>query len=301
MSHMDLLKKLREATLAPFGDCKKALAESSGDFDQALDWLRKNGAMVGTKKASRAATEGVIAAKTHEGFGTIVEIGCETDFVARSEPFQAFVEQALCVALHHSETSLENFLQHPLDPSASERSINECVLELAGRIGENIMVRHITSLSVNPGVVAAYIHQPCSGSFNMGKLGVLVALESEASPEALHELGQDLAMHIAFANPKCISTSEINPELLQKEEAFLLGQINEQSANSPAEVKEKMLLGRMKKFKDGIALEEQEWVRDGSKKVKDIVQERAQALGCSIRIAAFSMLKVGDHASHPDA
>jgi len=294
MSHMEVLKKLREATLAPFGDCKKALDESGGDFDAALDWLRKNGAMVGTKKASREANDGVIAADAQQGFGTILEIGCETDFVARSEPFQTFVEQALGMALAKSSACLDSFLQHPFVGDEGGRPVQECVLELAGRIGENIMIRRLTSLQVNPGVVVAYVHQPCAGSFKMGKIGVLVALESQANEEDLKELGKNLAMHVAFANPQCVAANDIDPSLLAKEEAFLKDQIAEQSAKTPAEVQKKMLIGRMKKFRESIALEEQEWVRDSSKRVKDVIQEKALDLNTPIRIAAFAITRLGD-------
>jgi elongation factor Ts len=289
------IKKLREETLAPFGDCKKALEESGGDMSLAVDWLRKKGCLVGAKKTSRLALDGAIAADCHHGFGVILEVSCETDFVARSEPFKGFAINVLNTALERKESDLENFMNQNLHNSSDDSlKIADLTLNLAGKIGENIVLRRLSAIHVNPGVVVSYIHQPFPEYPKIGKLGVLVGLESQAAESDLQELGKNLAMHIAFANPQYASAEEIPADVLDKEKRFLEGQIQEQSADRPLEVQAKMVEGRLRKFAESIALSEQDYIREPGKKVKDIVLEESKRLGHEIRVASFSYIKLGE-------
>lgn len=294
---MSILKQLREETLAPFGACKTALMESGGDLSAAMDWLRKNGVLVGAKKTDRLASEGAIAADCSKGFGALVEMSSETDFVARGDQFKGFVDVVLKVAMTRFETDLDQLLAHPFDSENHKKgTIGECVLEMAGTIGENIVLRRFVALNVNPGVVVSYIHQSFPDTPNIGKLGVLVALESEAEEAELKVLGKNLAMHIAFARPQCVCVEEVSPEALQKEKKFLEEQIQEQSGDRPAEVRMKMVEGRLRKFFETIVLEEQDYVCDSGKKVKDYLKEEGVRLGKPIRIAGFACAKLGEGA-----
>jgi elongation factor Ts len=292
---IDVLKQLREETLAPFGACKKALTESGGDLSLAMDWLRKNGALVGAKKTDRLASEGAIAADCVGGFGALIEISSETDFVARGDQFKGMVSSILGVAMARSEMAADRLLDHPFDSENHKRgTIGECILELAGTIGENIVLRRLAALNVDPGVVVSYIHQSFPGTPNIGTLGVLVALESEANEDELKDLGKNLAMQIAFTKPHCVSIDKVAPLVLEKEKKFLQDQIQEQSGDRPAEVQVKMVEGRLRKFFETIVLEEQDYVRDSEKTVKEFVKQEAERLGKPIRIAGFAYAKLGE-------
>ena len=293
---MDVLKQLREETLAPFGACKKALTESGGDLSAAMDWLRKNGVLVGGKKTDRLASEGAIAADCVGGFGALIEISSETDFVARGDRFKGLISSVLGVAMARSETAVDRLFEHPFDSKDHKRgTIGECVLELAGTIGENIVLRRLVALNVNPGVVVSYIHQSFPGTPNIGTLGVLVALESEANEDDLKALGKNLAMHIAFTRPHCVSINEVSPAVLEKEKKFLQDQIQEQSGDRPAEVQVKMVEGRLRKFFETIVLEEQDYGRDSGKTVKEFLKQEGERLGKSIRIVGFACAKLGEN------
>ena len=292
---MSALKQLREDTLAPFGACKTALMESGGDVSAAMDWLRKNGVLVGAKKTDRLASDGAIAADCHGGFGALVEVSSETDFVARGDPFKGLVSSILKVAMARCEVDLDRLISHPFDGENNKTgTVGESVLELAGTIGENIVLRQLVALNVEPGVVVSYIHQSFPDAPNVGKLGVLVALESEADEADLKVLGKNLAMHIAFAKPQCVRIDEVSPDVLEKEKTFLEGQIQEQSGDKPSDVRNKMVEGRLRKFFETIVLEEQDYVCDSGKKVKDFVKEESLKLGKAIRISGFSYIKLGD-------
>jgi len=294
---METLKKLREETLAPFGACKTALTESGGDLSLAMDWLRKNGVLVGAKKTDRLAADGAVAADAHQGFGAILEVSSETDFVARSEPFKTLVSGILNVAMHRAEGVLENLMGHSLNTDGVENTtIGESVLELAGRIGENLVLRRLVALSVNPGVVVSYIHQSFPDSPKIGKLGVLVALESSAPEADLSALGKNIAMHIAFAKPQCVRIDQVSSEVLEKEKIFLHEQIKEQAGDRSEEVQKKMVEGRLRKFFESIVLEEQDYVCDSGKKVKDILAQESQRLGSDIRISSFAYIKLSETA-----
>jgi elongation factor Ts len=292
---MIAVKQLRDETGAPYGQCKSALMESGGDLSLATDWLRKSGALVGAKKTHRLAADGAVAADSHKGFGAVLEISSETDFVARSEPFKNFIGSVLNVAMTRTEGAIEKLLTHPLNGEMGEiSSIAESTLELAGRIGENIVLRRLVALKVNPGVVVSYIHQSFPESPKIGKLGVLVALESSAEEGALRDLGKNLAMHIAFAKPQCVSIGQVQASVLEKETIFLQNQIQEQSGDRSEDVQKKMVEGRLRKFFEGIVLEEQDYARDSGKKIKDILIEEGKRLGSHIRITDFAYIKLSE-------
>jgi elongation factor Ts len=281
-----LVKELREKTGAGMMDCKKALTETAGDLEAAVDWLRKKGLAAAAKKAGRVAAEGLVAVAASGTHGAMLEINAETDFVARNEQFQSFGRAAAELALA-TDGDLEKtkVAAFPGGGTVADKLTN-----LVATIGENMSMRRATGLSVPNGVVTSYVHNAVAPG--LGKIGVLVALESTGDAARLSALGKQIAMHVAAANPSALDIGGVDPAALERERAIL----SEQAAASgkPAQVIEKMVEGRLRKFYEETVLLEQVYVVDGESRVKDVVAKAAKEIGAPVKLAGFRRFALGE-------
>jgi elongation factor Ts len=282
-----LVKQLRDKTGAGMMDCKKALIETDADVEQAVDWLRKNGLAAAAKKAGRVAAEGLVGVAIEGARGAVVEINSETDFVARNEDFQRFVGDVAGVAL---ATGGDVAAVGAADYPSRNRSVAEELTELVGKIGENIVFRRRAGLSVETGVVASYVHN--SAAPGLGKIGVLVALESSADVEALDQFGRQLAMHVAATRPEAVTRDEVDQSTLDRERAILAEQAR--AAGKPENIVEKMVEGRLRKYYEEVVLSEQIFVIDNETRIDKAVEEKAKELGAPIAIKGFVRFELGE-------
>lgn len=279
------IQKLRQLTGAKMMDCKNALQEVQGDIEAAKEWLRKKGMASGAKKTERPASEGVIAVIADQSKGAVLEINCETDFVARTDDFQNFVREVL----HQGFKANSKTISDVMTLSISGETVQEKTLGVAGKLGENIVLRRLHSLSVDQGVVVPYTHGPIVSG--MGKIGVLVGLESAVSSEELMPIGKKLAMHIAACTPSYIDTPDVPAEAIEKERTFLSDQYKEMGR--PEEVIGKMVEGGIRKFVEDKVLLEQKFVCDAGKTVRQFLKEEGERLGSAIKVAGFIRLMLG--------
>jgi elongation factor Ts len=283
----EMVKNLREKTGAGMMDCKAALTETKGDFDAAVDWLRKKGLSKAAKKASRIAAEGLIGVRTEGKRGAVVEVNSETDFVARNETFQDFV-RAANGNVFVVGTSVEKLLAAPHARGAL--TTGEVLTNLIAKIGENMQVRRAAELSVSSGVIASYIHNAVSP--DLGKIGVLVALQSSAPADKLMPLGKQLAMHIAAAAPLALSVNELDPKMVARERAIFAEQAR--ASGKPDNVIEKMVEGRLRKFYEESVLNSQIFVIDGETPIAKVLEKAAKDFGAPVQIAGFVRFAVGE-------
>ena len=280
-----LVKELREKTSAGMMDCKKALNETGGDLNAAADWLRTKGIAKADKKASRIAAEGLVAVAISGSTGALVEVNSETDFVARNDGFQAAVSEVAQLGLTvNSDKELASAV------TASGVNVTEMFKKLVGKIGENMSFRRMTRLSVSQGVVAGYIHNAVSDG--MGKIGVLVALESSGDNEKLEVLAKKIAMHIAATNPLALSENDLDSSVVDKERAMLKAEALE--SGKPEAIVDKMVEGRMKKFFKESVLLTQTFVMDGERSVSKVIEDEAASINSDIKIVAFSRMSLGE-------
>ena len=280
-----MVKDLRDKTGAGMMDCKSALAETNGDMDQAIDWLRKKGLSKAAKKAGRVAAEGLIGVALDKNSGALVEVNAETDFVARNDQFKDFVKSAAKLGLE-ADGDVEKLLNKKMGADTVDATLKE----LVAKIGENMNVRRATAISVNPGVVASYVHN-ASGP-ELGKIGVLVALKSTGDADKLMALGKQIAMHIAAANPLALTPEHLSKEVIEHERA-IQADIARQSGK-PENVIEKMLEGRMRKFYEESVLLNQIFVIDGETPVGKVVEKAAKDIGALIEVEGFVRYQVGE-------
>ena len=282
-----LVKELRELTSAGMMDCKKALTESDGDIEQAIDWLRKKGLSAAAKKATRVASEGLVALSLSDGVGSMVEVNSETDFVARNKEFQEFSLKAAEIALEHG-SEVEKLSVAPFPDSG--RSVGEELLEMVAKIGENMVLRRSAQLKVDRGAVAGYLHNTVVPQ--AGKIGVLVGLESAGEKDALTEFGRKLAMHICAARPIAVNREGIDEVLIERERTVLREQA--QGAGKTPEIIEKMVEGRLRKYFEEVSLEDQLYVVDGENKVKKVLEMFEKETGTSVTITEFIRFELGE-------
>jgi elongation factor Ts len=261
------VKELREMTGAGMMDCKKALTETAGDFEEAVDWLRKKGLAAAAKKAGRTAAEGLIGLALDGPRGALVEVNSETDFVARNEQFQAFVRSAAELAL--SAGGDLDKLAATQTPAGG--ALGEELTRLIGTIGENLILRRTAALTADPGVVAGYVHNQTAPG--LGKIGVLVALQSSGDAAALADLGKKLAMHVAAAVPLAIDKDGVDASLLEREREILAEQAR--ASGKPEEIVAKMVEGRLRKYYEEVCLLEQTYVIDGETKIAKVLEQAA--------------------------
>ena len=282
-THINEVKQLRADTGAGVFDCQRALDACNGDLEQAKLWLRKEGIAKATKKQDRKTAKGLISSYVEGGFGVLLELNCETDFVARNGRFQEFVLALLKDVAHHRISSVEALLNHP------SLNVPERILEQSGVLGEHIRCSRLGALEVKPGVVSSYIHwEACP---NMGPLGALVALESELSQDILTPLGESIAMHIVASAPLYITIQDVPKKDIETEESIYRNQLKE--LQKPPAVIEKMVTGRIQKFFEETVLEEQKFVKDVSRSIKSQIQDVEKAHGKPIRIGQFLRFVLG--------
>ena len=280
-----MVKDLRDKTGAGMMDCKTALGETNGDMEAAIDWLRKKGISKAAKKAGRAAAEGLVGVAVGKGAGALVEVNAETDFVARNDEFKSFVKAAAELALSEGGD-----LEKLLAARHGASSVQQTLTELVAKIGENMSVRRTMALSVNPGVVGAYVHN--ASSPELGKIGVLVALKSTADEGKLAALAKQLAMHIAAASPLAITPEHLSKDVVERERA-VQWELAKQSGK-PDAVIEKMMEGRMRKFYEDTVLLSQTFVIDGETQVGKVIEKAAKDLGAAITVEGFVRFQVGE-------
>jgi elongation factor Ts len=280
-----MVKDLRDKTGAGMMDCKSALAETNGDMEQAIDWLRKKGLSKAAKKAGRVAAEGLIGVAAGPRSGALVEVNAETDFVARNDQFKDFVKSAAQLGLE-ADGDVEKLLAKNMGGSTVDATLKE----LVAKIGENMSVRRATALSVSEGVVANYVHNAAGPE--LGKIGVLVALKSKAPEDKLLALGKQIAMHVAAANPLALTAAHLSKDVIERERA-IQAEIARQSGK-PESVIEKMMEGRMRKFYEESVLMNQVFVLDNETPISKVVEKAAKELGSPIEIEGFVRYQVGE-------
>ncbi|MGH7036936.1 MAG: translation elongation factor Ts [Stellaceae bacterium] len=287
-----LVKELREKTGAGMMDCKRALAETGGDLEDAVDWLRKKGLSTAAKKAGRLAAEGLVGVAVRALAGAVVEVNSETDFVARNDRFQGFVRTLAGLAVGGAGTP--EALAAAVYPGAGH-TVAEELTHLIATIGENLVLRRAQRLEVGAGLIASYVHNTLGPG--LGRIGVVVALDSPAPPEKLVELGKQLAMHVAAAGPLHLDIASVPPAALERERAVL----HEQAAASgrPEAVLARMVEGRLRKFYEEVVLLEQIFVVDQERRIAKVVEDAAKTVGAPIRVAGFVRFALGEGIERP--
>ena len=280
-----LVKELREKTGAGMMDCKGALNETDGDLEAAVDWLRKKGLAKAAKKAGRVAAEGLVAVESAGRHAAIVEVNSETDFVARNDSFQAFAREAAKIALD-TDGTLEG-LEAATFPG-SPATVKDTLSNLIATIGENMTLRRVATLKVEKGVIASYVHNQVSEG--LGKIGVLVALESEGDVEFLSTLGRQIAMHVAATNPAALDASGVDQAVVERESQIL----RDKNAGKPDHVMAKIVESGLKSYYKEVTLLEQPFVHDGSKTVAQVLKEAAGKAGGSVAIKGFVRYALGE-------
>ena len=282
-----LVKELREKTGVGMMDCKKALNETSGDIEAAVDWLRKQGLAAAQKKAGRIASEGLIGLAAGDTGAAIVEVNSETDFVSRNEDFQAFVREVAALALGCGG-DLEKLLA--TDYPGTGRNVADELTQFIATIGENMNIRRAAGLLIDKGVVGSYVHAATAPG--LGRIGALVAIRSEGDAEALAQLGHQLAMHVAAASPQAVSVDDLDVKDVERERSVL----REQAAASgkPAEIIDKMVEGRLRKFYEEVVLLNQTFIIDGESKVSEVVEQAAKDLGGAVEIVGIRRFALGE-------
>ncbi len=282
-----MVKELREKSGAGMMDCKKALIETNGKMNEAVDWLRKQGLLAVAKKSSRIAAEGLIGVQIDGLKGAIIEINSETDFVARNELFQLFVQNCCKLALINKANidKLKSF-HYPSKNITVEQELTNNI----ATIGENISIRRAEYVEVSEGVLVSYMHN--SVSEGLGKLGVIVALQSKSEKSKLLKVGKQIAMHIAATSPKSLNIDDLDKAFVEREKGVLIQQAI--SSGKPQEIAEKMVAGRMQKFYQEVVLNEQISVIDGETKIKDIIKKLSTDLNDEVIIKDFKIFKLGE-------
>jgi elongation factor Ts len=280
-----LVKDLREQTGAGMMDCKSALTETKGDVEAAIDWLRKKGLSKAAKKADRVAAEGLIGISTAPGKGAVVEVNAETDFVARNDHFQGLVKLIADAALSNGGDA-----EAVKAAKVGDKTVQEAIAAAIATIGENMSLRRAASLSVGKGVVGTYMHN--SISEGLGKIGVLVALESTGNVDELAALGRLVAMHIAAANPLALDSASLGPDVIAREKAVLADKAK--ASGKPDNVIEKIVESGLKSYYKEVCLLDQPYVHDDKKNVAQALKEAEGKVGGPIKVTGFIRYKLGE-------
>jgi elongation factor Ts len=281
-----LVKDLRDKSGAGILDCKKALTESGGDIEAAVDWLRKKGLAAAAKRSGRVAAEGLIGVASAPHAAAMVEVNAETDFVARNEQFQAFVEAVAKIALAvGDDLDAIKAAQYP----DSAITVADHLTHLVATIGEHITLRRAKRISAQDGVVATYVHAALRPG--LGKIGVLVAIKGAGELELLETLGRQMGMHIAASRPMALDVDAVDPAALEREKAILIDQAKQ--SGRPDNIIEKMVEGRIRKFYEEVVLLEQVWVHDGESRVRAVLQK------AGVTLVAFERFLLGEGIDKP--
>ena len=288
-----LVKELREKSGAGMMNCKKALSETDGDMDAAVDWLRTKGLAAAAKKSGRVAAEGLVGLAVAGLKGAIVELNAETDFVARNSEFQSFVSSLAVLALGASNLETLKACDFP----GTGRTVSDELTHQIATIGENMSLRRMHSLEVLSGVIVPYVHNMTAEG--LGRIGVLVALESIADEATLVTLGKQIAMHIAATSPASLSVEDLDAEMVARERDVLIEQAK--ASGKPQEIAEKMVEGRMKKYYQEVVLLEQTSVIDGETRIADMVANAGKKAGTNIALTAFVRFNLGEGVAREDS
>jgi len=285
------VKELRDKTGAGMMDSKKALTENNGDMEAAVDWLRSKGIAKADKKAGRTAAEGLVGVSAAGGVGAAVEVNSETDFVARNAEFQQMVGE-IAAATKDIDASGQDVIDavRATTVPSSGKTVEEHIKDKVATVGENMNARRAARLSVGNGVVASYVHNAAAPG--MGKIGVLVAMESSGDAAKLEDLGRKVAMHIAATSPASLDVDDLDPVLVEREKNDLTEQARE--SGKPEAVIEKMIVGRMNKFYQEVCLMKQDFVMNPDLSVEKAVKEAEGDIGAPVKITAFTRLAVGE-------
>ena len=281
-----LVKELREKTGAGMMDCKRALVETGGDFEGSVDWLRKKGLAAAAKKAGRVAAEGLVGAAVKGNVGALVEVNAGTEFVARNDGFQKFVTTVAELALTHIDLDRLKAASYP----GTGRNVADELAHMIATIGENMSLRRMARLHVPHGAVASYVHNAVAP--NLGKIGVIVALESSGNSERLGGVGRQLAMHVAAAKPQYLDIASVPEADLARERDVLREQAK--ASGKPDSVIEKMVEGRLRKFYEETVLHEQIFVIDAESKVTKVLDAAGKEIGAPVKLAGFAWLVLGE-------
>jgi elongation factor Ts len=287
-----MVKELRERTGAGMMDCKAALQETSGDMEQSVDLLRKKGLAKAAKKAGRIAAEGLIGLKVEGRKGVLVEVNCETDFAARNELFQGLARIIANVALT-AGADVDKILAAKMGSA----SIADAITETIAKIGENMSLRRAASLSVGNGVIASYVHN--SVDEGLGKIGVIVALESSGNAEELARFGRMVAMHVAASNPQAIDASGLSPDAIRREKEVLADKYKAQG--KPANVIDKIVESGLKTFYKEVCLLDQPFIHEPDKSVGQAIKAAESKLGGSIKVTGYVRYALGEGIDRPDS
>jgi elongation factor Ts len=285
-----MVKELREQTGAGMMDCKAALSETGGNLEAAVDWLRKKGLSKAAKKAGRVAAEGLVGVAVTPTKGIVVEVNSETDFVARNDLFQGLVKMIASAALD-AGSSVDMILA----AKAGKIAIREAIADTIAKVGENMTLRRAAALSVGKGVIASYVHN--SVADGLGRIGVIVALESAGSVDELKTFGRMVAMHVASANPQAIDPSGLDPAAIEREKAVLADKAKAQG--KPANVIEKIVESGLKTFYKEVCLLDQGFIFDDKKSVAQALKEAEAKAGAPIKIAGFVRFALGEGIERP--
>ena len=281
-----LVKELREKSGAGMMDCKKALAETDGDMEAAIDWLRTKGLATAAKKSDRVASEGLVAFAVDGTRGALIELNAETDFVARNTEFQEFASTLAGLALGADDIDALTTVDYP----DTGRNVADELTHKIATIGENMSLRRMASVSVGSGAVVSYMHNATAAG--LGRIGVLVALESTAGADVLEGLGKQIAMHIAATAPASLSVDDLDKDMVQRERDVLIEQAK--ASGKPQEIAEKMVEGRMKKYYKEVVLLEQTSVIDGETAIGDVIAKAGKDAGADIALTAFVRFNLGE-------
>lgn len=281
-----MIKDLRVQSGAGMMDCKTALVENGGDMEAAIDWLRTKGLMTAASKSGRVAADGLIGVAASGTSGAVVEVNSETDFVARNETFQGMVSKVADIALAEGG-DLAALMAAEFE---SGQSVEAHIADMIATIGENMSVRRTAALEVGSGVVAHYVHNRIGD--DLGKIGVLVALESTGDAGKLHELAHQIAMHIAASAPLAVNVEDLDPAVVERERKVLVAEAAE--SGKPAEIIDKMVEGRLRKFHEDVVLTAQTFVIDGERRVGQVVEDAAAEMGAEVTLKDFVCFRLGE-------
>ncbi|WP_031231200.1 translation elongation factor Ts [Asticcacaulis sp. YBE204] len=273
-----LVKELREKSGAGMMDCKKALSENDGNVEVSMDWLRTKGLSKAAKKADRVAAEGLVAVASNGTTSVAVEVNAETDFVSRNELFQNLARNAAQAGLAADA------------PEAVQEAVNDEITNLIANIGENMVVRRMAKHTVSQGVVASYIHNAIAP--NLGRIAVLVAVESAGDVEALNDMGRKIAMHIAATQPLSLSSDDLDPAAVERERTILTEKAREEG--KPEAMITKIVDGQISKFQREVVLLEQPFVMNPDQTVKQLIADTAKTLGTDVAVTGFTRLALGE-------
>ena len=282
-----MVKELREKSGAGMMDAKKALVEAKGDMDAAVDWLRKKGLSTAEKKSSRTAAEGLVAFAIGSTKGALVEVNTETDFVGKNDEFKAYVSKVAEAALKLGSNDIEKLAKADL---GGGKTAQDALTTLIAKIGENMKLRRCATLEVSKGVVAGYMHNALTPG--LGKIGVLVALESTGDAAKLSELGRQIAMHVAAAFPQFLDSKSVDSAALEREKNVLRDQAKQ--SGKPADIIEKMLEGRIRKYYEEVCLLDQVYVIDGETKISKVLENAAKTVGAPVKLTGFVRFQLGE-------